>query len=244
MLAMTCKRRGSAAAAAPYYSAPRAARPAERAPATRRRAGGSRSQHGDLLDRHRASRGSPGSCARSSRRATSAPPARSRRSRSRSRSRTSSAACSPTRRCSAAFVPVFTELLEQAQAQGGVPARRRAVRPDPRRARRDHGRSSSCSRRRDHAAVHRRRVHAAARRPDRRPRRRCCSRSCCCSGSTGCVVGILNAYDHFTIPAIAPLVWNVVIIVALVVLHAALPRPRPALRLRDRRPRSARSCSC
>ncbi len=36
-------------------------------------------------------------------------------------------------------------------------------------------------------------------------------------GINGLVVGILNAYDHFSIPAIAPLVWNVVIIVALVV---------------------------
>jgi putative peptidoglycan lipid II flippase len=32
------------------------------------------------------------------------------------------------------------------------------------------------------------------------------------------VVGILNAYDHFTIPALAPLVWNLVIIASLVVL--------------------------
>ncbi len=37
-------------------------------------------------------------------------------------------------------------------------------------------------------------------------------------GLNGLVVGILNAYDHFSIPAIAPLVWNVVIIVLLVVL--------------------------
>ncbi|MCW3063143.1 MAG: integral rane protein MviN [Solirubrobacterales bacterium] len=37
-------------------------------------------------------------------------------------------------------------------------------------------------------------------------------------GLNGLTVGILNAYDHFTIPAIAPLVWNVVIIVLLVVL--------------------------
>src|SRR3954466_6269935 len=36
-------------------------------------------------------------------------------------------------------------------------------------------------------------------------------------GVNGLVVGILNAYEHFTIPAIAPLVWNVVIIVVLVV---------------------------
>ena len=38
-------------------------------------------------------------------------------------------------------------------------------------------------------------------------------------GLNGLLVGILNAYDHFTIPAIAPLVWNVVIIACLVVLR-------------------------
>src|SRR5262249_38523986 len=32
----------------------------------------------------------------------------------------------------------------------------------------------------------------------------------------GLFVGILNAHDHFTIPAIAPLVWNVVIIIGLI----------------------------
>jgi putative peptidoglycan lipid II flippase len=37
-------------------------------------------------------------------------------------------------------------------------------------------------------------------------------------GLNGLIVGILNAYDHFSIPALAPLVWNVVIIVLLVVL--------------------------
>src|SRR5215217_2963245 len=35
-------------------------------------------------------------------------------------------------------------------------------------------------------------------------------------GLTGLVVGILNAHEHFTIPALAPLVWNIVIIGALV----------------------------
>jgi putative peptidoglycan lipid II flippase len=35
-------------------------------------------------------------------------------------------------------------------------------------------------------------------------------------GVNGLFVGILNAYEHFTIPAIAPLVWNLVIIAALV----------------------------
>lgn len=37
---------------------------------------------------------------------------------------------------------------------------------------------------------------------------------------TGLLVGILQSYDHFTIPAIAPAVWNVVIVVGLVALHA------------------------
>ena len=38
-------------------------------------------------------------------------------------------------------------------------------------------------------------------------------------GLTGLLVGILQSYDHFTIPAIAPAVWNLVIIVLLVVLR-------------------------
>jgi putative peptidoglycan lipid II flippase len=40
-------------------------------------------------------------------------------------------------------------------------------------------------------------------------------------GLNGLVVGILNAYDHFTIPALSPLVWNVVIILLLVGLRPA-----------------------
>ena len=35
-------------------------------------------------------------------------------------------------------------------------------------------------------------------------------------GVNGLLVGILNAYDHFAIPAISPLVWNVVILVFLI----------------------------
>jgi putative peptidoglycan lipid II flippase len=38
-------------------------------------------------------------------------------------------------------------------------------------------------------------------------------------GLNGLVVGILNAHDHFTIPALAPLVWNIVIIAGLVLLR-------------------------
>ncbi len=38
-------------------------------------------------------------------------------------------------------------------------------------------------------------------------------------GLTGLLVGILQSYDEFTIPALAPAVWNIVIVVLLVVLH-------------------------
>jgi putative peptidoglycan lipid II flippase len=40
-------------------------------------------------------------------------------------------------------------------------------------------------------------------------------------GLNGLFVGMLNAYDHFTIPALAPLVWNFVIIGVLVALKPA-----------------------
>jgi putative peptidoglycan lipid II flippase len=40
-------------------------------------------------------------------------------------------------------------------------------------------------------------------------------------GLNGLVVGILNAYEHFTIPALSPLVWNLAIIVALIALRPA-----------------------
>jgi putative peptidoglycan lipid II flippase len=35
-------------------------------------------------------------------------------------------------------------------------------------------------------------------------------------GLNGLVVGMLNAYDHFTVPALSPLLWNLVIIAALI----------------------------
>ena len=38
-------------------------------------------------------------------------------------------------------------------------------------------------------------------------------------GLNGLLVGVLQSYDHFTIPAISPAVWNLVIIVLLVVLR-------------------------
>ncbi|HEX6762432.1 MAG TPA: murein biosynthesis integral membrane protein MurJ [Gaiellaceae bacterium] len=36
-------------------------------------------------------------------------------------------------------------------------------------------------------------------------------------GVSGIIVGILNSYDHFTVPALTPVVWNIAIIVGLVV---------------------------
>jgi putative peptidoglycan lipid II flippase len=39
-------------------------------------------------------------------------------------------------------------------------------------------------------------------------------------GLTGLFVGILQSYEHFTIPAIAPAVWNLVIIMLLIVLRS------------------------
>ena len=44
-------------------------------------------------------------------------------------------------------------------------------------------------------------------------------------GLNGLVVGILQAYDHFTIPAIAPLVWNLVIIGVLIALRPLFSGP-------------------
>ena len=44
-------------------------------------------------------------------------------------------------------------------------------------------------------------------------------------GLNGLVVGILNAHDHFTIPALAPLVWNVVIIAVLVAIRPLFEGP-------------------
>ncbi len=36
-------------------------------------------------------------------------------------------------------------------------------------------------------------------------------------GISGVIVGILNSYDHFTAPALAPILWNIAIIAALVI---------------------------
>ena len=133
-------------------------------------------------------------------------------------------------------MPVFSELLEQKSASGGLPARGRAGR-------------------------------AAAGRADARSRSLfiliapliiplftgdeftpalddlCVGLSqvlfpiVVLLGLTGLAVGILNVHDHFTIPAIAPLVWNVVIIAGMVGLAPLFEGDEQALRLRDRRRR-------
>jgi putative peptidoglycan lipid II flippase len=41
-------------------------------------------------------------------------------------------------------------------------------------------------------------------------------------GLNGLVVGVLNAYDHFTIPALSPLVWNFVILGCLIATNQVL----------------------
>jgi len=41
-------------------------------------------------------------------------------------------------------------------------------------------------------------------------------------GLTGLVVGILNSYDHFTVPALSPVLWNVIILLGLALgVHAS-----------------------
>jgi putative peptidoglycan lipid II flippase len=43
-------------------------------------------------------------------------------------------------------------------------------------------------------------------------------------GLSGLTVGMLNAYEHFAVPALAPVAWNLVIILALVGLVPAFPQ--------------------
>ncbi len=44
-------------------------------------------------------------------------------------------------------------------------------------------------------------------------------------GLTGLLVGILQSYDEFTIPALAPAVWNIVILVLLITLRSSFHVP-------------------
>ena len=45
-------------------------------------------------------------------------------------------------------------------------------------------------------------------------------------GIAGIFMGILNSYNHFTMPALAPIVWNVVIIGVVVAFSRAVRRSR------------------
>ncbi len=111
-------------------------------------------------------------------------------------------------------------LQRPARAQAtprGAPARERARRPAARRPRRDLAAVHLRWRRRD-PRLHGRRVHATSSTPSPPGLSQVLFPIIVLLGLNGLTVGILNAYDQFTIPAIAPLVWNVVIIAGLVAL--------------------------
>ena len=111
---------------------------------------------------------------------------------------------------SGAFVPVFSELLERGEKQRAWRVASTLL-ADPPRPRRSHG------------ALHPARTasHAAVRGSGRRLRpRRGLSRVLfpivVLLGLSGIVVGILNTYHHFALPALAPVAWNLVIIGLLI----------------------------
>ena len=132
-----------------------------------------RPQHRDLLDRHRACAAIAGlvreivavELLRHERRVH-------RRSRSPSRSRTCVRSAVRRRRAQRRVRARSSPSCSSRARKEALPAGLDAVLPDPRRARRDHGRSSSSARRRDHAAFTGDDVLAAARRPDGRPQPR------------------------------------------------------------------------
>ena len=60
-------------------------------------------------------------------------------------------------------------------------------------------------------------------------------------GASGIIVGILNSYDEFSIPALAPVAWNLAIILGLVLgVPQADTADGEALRLRRLDPRRHR----
>jgi putative peptidoglycan lipid II flippase len=59
-------------------------------------------------------------------------------------------------------------------------------------------------------------------------------------GFSGLVVGVLNSFDQFAVPALAPLAWNVVIILTLVLLTASTPTRSACSRARS----CSYSCRC
>jgi putative peptidoglycan lipid II flippase len=112
---------------------------------------------------------------------------------------------------SGAFVPVFNELLEKGErARAWRVAVEHPLAADPRADRGDRGLHPA--RAGDHAAADEgvrraRRQPLADPLPDRRPPR----------ARQGIVVGILNTYGQFSIPALTPVAWNLVIILGLVI---------------------------
>ena len=111
---------------------------------------------------------------------------------------------------SSAFVPVFSELLVKGERKRAWRVASSLFWLDAARPRRPDG------------AVH---PHRAVDHGRVRLRRQCspsgsrasCSRSSCCSACRESCVGILNSYDHFTVPALTPVFWNIAIIVGLVI---------------------------
>ena len=218
MLAMTWKRRGleRTSRGGAYYSGPRARAGHPTAP------GGSRSTRSSSRSR-RASRGSPVSCAKSSRRATSATSGPFSAFTIAFQVPNLLRALVADSALSAAFVPVFTELLEQKKRKdafqlagalfglilvvlGAITVLFIVIAPwviPPITG-------DKFSAELDQLTVGLSRVMFPI---------------VVLLGLNGLVVGILNAYDHFAIPAIAPLVWNFVIIATLVLLKPLFEGP-------------------
>ena len=52
-------------------------------------------------------------------------------------------------------------------------------------------------------------------------------------GLAGIAMGVLNSYDHFSTPAIAPIVWNVIVIAALIVFSSLIGYSAPGGGIKD-----------
>ena len=147
------------------------------------------------------------------------------------------ATCSRTRRCRRRSCRCSPTCCSRARKRG-VPAGLDAVLDHADRAGRDH-RVLHPRRRRDHAAVHGPDVQRADSTTLTVGLSQVLFPVVLLLGLTGLLVGILQSYDHFTIPAISPAVWNVVIIVLLVVLRPHFHggrRRQQIYALRDRDP--------
>ena len=167
--------------------------------------------------------------------ATSASRRRCRRSRSPSRSRTWCARCSPTPRSRARSCRCSPSCSRRGERKEAFRVASSLFFLITLVARRAHARSSSCSPA-DHAAVRAGlRRQPGAHRPDGQLAR-IMFPIVLLLALSGLVVGMLNSFEHFAVPALAPVAWNLVIIAALVGLVPVLPEGDADLRLRDRRP--------